>query len=95
MLPKLKRFQFVTTLFLEFKKYVSEIFESIYPTIISDIQKHLGKGFGWITDSVIGHIINISKYNPLAGSIYIKFPKELNYLIINKLSRIKIFNNNE
>ena len=33
----------------------------------------------WITDSVVDHTINISKYNPLAGSSYIKLPKELNY----------------
>ena len=31
---------------------------------------------GWIIDSVIDHNINISKYNPLAGSSYIKLPKE-------------------
>ena len=33
----------------------------------------------WIIDSVVDHTINISKYNPLAGSSYIKLPKELNY----------------
>ena len=27
----------------------------------------------------IDHNINISKYNPLAGSIYIKLPKELDH----------------
>ena len=27
----------------------------------------------------INHNINISKYNPLAGSSYIKLPKELNH----------------
>ena len=32
--------------------------------------KYLGKGSGWIIDSIIGHI-NISKYNLL--------PKELNH----------------
>ena len=36
-------------------------FESIYNTIISNIQKFLGKGSGWIIDSVIDHITNISK----------------------------------
>ena len=34
---------------------------------------------GWIIDSVIDHIISISKYNPLAGSSYIKLTKELNH----------------
>ena len=33
----------------------------------------------WIIDSVIDHSINISKYNPLAGSSYIKLPKELDH----------------
>ena len=56
---------------------IDDIFESIYITIISNIQKSLGKGSGWITDLTIQPNINISKYNPLAGSSYIKFPKEL------------------
>ena len=33
----------------------------------------------WILDSVIEHDINISKYNPLTGSSYIKLPKELDH----------------
>ena len=41
------------------------------------MEKSLGKGSRWIIDSVIDHTINISKYNPLAGSSYIKLPKEL------------------
>ena len=32
----------------------------------------LGKGPGWIIDSVIDHNISISKYNPLARSSYQK-----------------------
>ena len=39
------------------------IFESIYSTIVSNIQKSLGQGSGWIADSVINHNVNISKYN--------------------------------
>ena len=54
-------------------------FNSIYTTIISNIQKSLGKGLGWIIDSVIGHTISISKYNSLAGSSYVKSPKELDH----------------
>ena len=49
-----------------------------YSTIISNIQKYLGKGSGCIINSVIDHI-NISKYNLLTGSSYIKLPKELNH----------------
>ena len=55
------------------------MFQSIYTAIITNIQKSLGKGSGWIADSVIDHTISISKYNPLAGSIYIKLSKELDY----------------
>ena len=53
------------------------VFKSIYTTVITNIQKIFGKGSGWIIDSVIQHNINIWKYNPLAGSSYIKLPKEL------------------
>ena len=49
--------------------------------ITSNIQKkNQGKGSGWIIDSVIDHIINISKYNPLASISEIKLPKELEHL---------------
>ena len=43
------------------------------------MQKSLGKGSGWIADSVLDHNINISKYNPLAGNSYTKLPKELDH----------------
>ena len=45
----------------------------------TNIQKSLGKGPGCIIDSVVDHTISISKYNPLAGSSYIKLPKELDH----------------
>ena len=48
-------------------------------TIIKHIQKSVGKGSGWIIDSVINHTISIPKYNPLARSSYIKLPKELDH----------------
>ena len=35
------------------------LFESVYSTIISNIQKSPGKGSGWIIDSVIDQNINI------------------------------------
>ena len=53
-----------------------KLFKLIYTTVKSNIQKLLGIGSGWITDSVIEHNIYISKYNPLAGSSYIKLLKE-------------------
>ena len=56
---------------------IDDIFELVYTTIISNTQKYLGKGYGWIIDSVIDHIINISKDNSLDGSSYIKLPEKL------------------
>ena len=58
---------------------IDDLFESIYSTVISKIQKSLGQGSGWIIDSVIDHNINISKYNPLPGSSCIKLSKELDH----------------
>ena len=58
---------------------MNNLFESIYSTIISNIQKSLGKGSGWIIYSVIDLTNSISKYNLLAGSSYINLPKELNH----------------
>ena len=43
------------------------------------MQKSFVKSSGWIIDSVIDHTISISKYNPLAGSSYIKLLKELDH----------------
>ena len=54
------------------KSNFDDVFELIYTTIISNIQKSLGKGSGWIIDSFFDHYISISKYNLLAGSIYQK-----------------------
>ena len=59
---------------------IDDVFQSIYTTcFISNIKKSLGKGSGWIIDSVIDHTISISQWNPLAGSSYIKLPKELDH----------------
>ena len=56
-----------------------DVFKSIYTTIISNMQKFLGHGSGWIIDSVIDHTTSISKYNTLAGSGYVKIPRELDH----------------
>ena len=45
------------------KSDTDDIFESIYTTIISNIQKFLGKGLGLTSDLVIDHTIKISKYS--------------------------------
>ena len=43
------------------------------------ILQSLGKGSGYIINSVIDHNVSISKYNPLYGSSYIQLPKELDH----------------
>ena len=48
---------------------IDDVFQSIYITIITNIQKSLAKVSGWLTDSVIDHTISISNYNPIAESI--------------------------
>ena len=58
---------------------IHNVFQSIFTTIITNTQKSLGEGSGWIIDSVIDHTISISKYNPLAGSSYIQLPIEVDH----------------
>ena len=58
---------------------IDDAFESIYTTTILNIQESLGKYSGGIVDSVIDHNISISNYKPLAGSSYIRLPKELDH----------------
>ena len=43
---------------------IDDVFQSIHTTIITDIEKSLGKGLAWIIDSVIDHTISISKCDP-------------------------------
>ena len=38
---------------------IDDLFQSVYTTIISNIQKSLGKSSGLIIDSVIDHAISI------------------------------------
>ena len=73
---------------------IDDIFESIYSTIISSLEKSLEIGSSWIIDSVLDHIINILRYNPLAGSSYMKLLKELNHLK-NVLINIPNIDDNE
>ena len=56
---------------------IDDVFQPISSTVTSNIQNSLGKSSGRIIDSVVNHTINISEYNPLAGSSYIRLPKEL------------------
>ena len=73
---------------------IEDVFESVYTTIILNIQKYIGKGLGLIIDSVVDHTIHISKFNPLAGSSYIKLTKELDH-IIKDLINIQDINYNK
>ena len=73
---------------------IDDVFQSIYTTTIINIQKFLRKDSGWIIDSVIDHTISISKHNSLAGSIYIKLPKELDHPR-KELSSIKNIDDNK
>ena len=61
------------------KSDIDGLFQSICITIISNIIKSLGKGSVLIIDLVADHTINISKYNPLAGSSCNKLLKELDH----------------
>ena len=38
---------------------IDDLFQSIYTIITKNIQKSLGKGSGWIIDSVIDHMVSI------------------------------------
>ena len=87
---QLKDFKFVAALVEVFKKienddktkfnkFYSHSSESIYTTIMSNIQESSGKGSDWIFDSVIENNIDISKYNSWAGSSYIKLSKKVDH----------------
>ena len=54
-----------------------DVFKSNYTTIITNIQKSLEKGLGRITDSVIHHNINISKYNSFSWKQLYKITKRI------------------
>ena len=69
-----------------------DAFLSIYISIISKIQKFLGKDLSQIIDSVLDQTINISKNKPLSGSSYIELPKNLDH---QKTGLINIQNVND
>ena len=52
------------------KSGIDDVFETMYTTVISNIQNVLGKASGCIVDSVVCHNIYISKYTPLGGGNY-------------------------
>ena len=44
---------------------IVDVFQSIYATIMTNIQESLEKVSSWVIVSVIDHTISTSKYNPL------------------------------
>ena len=61
------------------ESHIDDVFQLIYTKITTNLQKFSGNSLGWIIDSVINHAVSISKYNPLAGSSYIKLTKEIEH----------------
>ena len=79
-MTQLKGFKFVTKAEIIINESgLDDLFQSIYTKIITKLQKSSGKGLGWIIVSVIDHTVSTFNYNPLAGSSYIKLPKELDH----------------
>ena len=70
--------------------YLNQSVLKLYQTL----KKKLGNDSCWIIDLVINHNINISQCNPLAGSSYIKLPKELDHTR-NELINIQNIDDNE
>ena len=68
--------------------YLNQFILQLYQTY-----KNILERFLWIIDSVIDDIY-VSKHNPLAGSSYIKLPKELNHSK-KGLINIQNFDDNE
>ena len=58
---------------------VDGVFDPIFSSIISNMQKSLGQGSGSVIELVLDHNITISKHNPLACSSRIKLPKKFDY----------------
>ena len=58
---------------------IDDVFQSIYTTVTSNMQKSLEKCSRWIIDSVIDHTTSISNYYPLTGSSYIKLQNEVEH----------------
>ena len=49
-----------------------------YETLKHRLSIYSGEGSGWIIDKIVDIWINISNYDPLAGSSYIPLPSKLN-----------------
>ena len=69
---------------------IDDAFKSIYTTIKENTQKPLGKGSGWIIDSVIDHTISISKDNLLAGLVFLAMKTKKNIQPMYQKNIVKI-----
>ena len=49
--------------------------EKSFQEILYRIDNWINKGSGWITESVDAEYMNVSVYNPLSRSTYIKLPR--------------------
>ena len=59
---------------------IDDVFQSVYTTIIINIEKYLGKRSGWIIDSVTDHTTSISKYfKSFSWKQLYKITKELDH----------------
>ena len=59
------------------KNKIHDVFESVYSTIISKIQRSLGKHLHWIIDSVIDYTFSISKKYSLSWKKLYKIAKRI------------------
>ena len=50
-----------------------------FQEILYRIDNWINVGFGWIIEEIHNQYLNVSSYNPLIGSTYIKFPNELKH----------------
>ena len=56
---------------------INEVLQTSRQEIMKAIGQWISEGSGWTIQSVDGHYINLTKYEPLKGSSYIELPIEL------------------
>ena len=56
---------------------INEVLQTSRQELMKAIGQWISEGSGWTIQSVDGHYINLTKYEPLKGSSYIQLPTEL------------------
>ena len=56
---------------------INEVLQTSRQELIKAIGQWISEGSGWTIQSVDGHYINLTKYEPLKGTSYIELPTEL------------------